>query len=219
MLARYSEVFDCVEVDSTFYGIPKSETVQKWAETTPESFRFCPKVPKVITHEKRLVDCDAEWGRFLKVMELLGDKLGPLVLQFGSEFQYEQRDALKKFAEQIPKSHRVAIEVRHQSWLKKPFLSWMRQQGFALVLHDYHRMPRLTAVPADFVYMRLLGRRADVPDDFSRVIIDRSSELKFWSKLLKQFQEDQREIFAFSNNRFQGHAPATAHGLRDLLNA
>ncbi|MDA0839207.1 MAG: DUF72 domain-containing protein [Planctomycetota bacterium] len=217
MLTRYSEVFNSVEVDSTFYGIPSSKTVQKWSQATPETFRFCPKVPRVITHEKKLVGCEEEWASFLNMMDLLGDKLGPMVLQFRSDFHYEHRDALKRFAEQIPKSHRVAIEVRHLSWLKKPFLAWLREQCFALVLHDYHRMPRSTAVTAEFVYLRLLGRRSDVPDDFSKVIIDRSSELRFWSRLLKQFQKEDREIFAFSNNRFQGHAPSTAHVLRGLL--
>src|ERR1019366_1822226 len=82
-LRYFAQHFNSVEIDSTFYRIPSESTVQGWAKKTPEGFVFAAKVPQVITHEKVLVDCDAEFKQSVDVMELLGEKLGPLLLQFG----------------------------------------------------------------------------------------------------------------------------------------
>ena len=82
-LSYYATRFDTVEIDSTFYRTPSVSTVKGWNAKTPPGFVFAAKVPQVITHEKVLVDCDAEFRQFVEVMDNLGDKLGPLLLQFG----------------------------------------------------------------------------------------------------------------------------------------
>ena len=82
-LSYYATHFNTVEVDSTFYRTPSKTTVQDWAKKTPEGFIFAAKIPQIITHEKVLVDCDAEFKQFMEVMDLLGEKLGPLLFQFG----------------------------------------------------------------------------------------------------------------------------------------
>jgi uncharacterized protein YecE (DUF72 family) len=82
-LSYCAQHFNSVEIDSTFYRIPAEATVQGWAKKTPDGFVFAAKVPQVITHEKMLVDCDAEFKQFVDVMDCLGEKLGPLLLQFG----------------------------------------------------------------------------------------------------------------------------------------
>ena len=81
-LAFYAQHFHTVEVDSTFYGCPSARTVDNWASRTPEGFIFSVKVPQVITHDKALVDCDADLNQFLDIMNILGPKLGPIVFQF-----------------------------------------------------------------------------------------------------------------------------------------
>ena len=82
-LSYYATHFNTVEVDSTFYRTPSKTTVQGWANKTSDGFVFAAKIPQVITHEKVLVDCDAEFKQFVDVMDILGEKLGPLLLQFG----------------------------------------------------------------------------------------------------------------------------------------
>ena len=82
-LSYYATKFDSVEVDSTFYGTPSASTVKAWNAKTPPGFLFATKVPQVITHERVLGDCDAEFNQFIGVMDHLGEKLGPLLLQFG----------------------------------------------------------------------------------------------------------------------------------------
>src|SRR5271163_2272216 len=73
-LRFYAERFDTVEIDSTFYGCPQAKTVLNWNERTPAGFVFSVKVPQIITHEKILVDCREEFEKFVKTMELLGEK-------------------------------------------------------------------------------------------------------------------------------------------------
>jgi hypothetical protein len=82
-LTYYATKFDTVEVDSTFYRIPALTTVKGWYSKTPPGFVFAAKVPQIITHDKMLHDCEAEMTEFLKVMDALGEKLGPLLFQFG----------------------------------------------------------------------------------------------------------------------------------------
>src|SRR5690348_17640543 len=79
-LSYYATRFDSVELDNTFYRAPSRDVVEGWARKTPEGFVFAAKIPKVITHEKMLVDCDAEFKEFVETMDSLGDKLGPLLL-------------------------------------------------------------------------------------------------------------------------------------------
>src|SRR5271155_3429458 len=81
-LSFYAERFDTVEIDSTFYGCPAPKTVSNWNQKTPPGFIFSVKVPQSIKHEKILVDCQEEFVTFVQTMELLGDKLVPIVFQF-----------------------------------------------------------------------------------------------------------------------------------------
>src|SRR5712692_10984294 len=92
-LSYYARHFNSVEIDSTFYRCPSASTVRGWASKTPDGFVFAAKVPQVITHEKVLVDCDAEFEEFIDRMKLLGAKLGPLVFQFPHFDKYQFKTA------------------------------------------------------------------------------------------------------------------------------
>src|SRR5258708_3663162 len=99
-LTFYAEHFDSVEVDSTFYRTPSMSTVNGWALKTPEEFIFSVKVPRIITHEKVLVGCDAEFGQFMDTIDILDEKLGPIVFQFpffNSSVFKTQSDFLDRF--------------------------------------------------------------------------------------------------------------------------
>lgn len=212
-LARYSRNFGAVEVDSTFYRIPTARMVDAWGAATPEGFLFAPKVPQVITHEKRLRDCAAELGAFLAVIRRLGSKLGPLVFQFDSSFRVELLPLLGDFLGGLPSDLRYAVEIRHRGWLGDQLYRLLEEQKTALVLADLYYMPKLDRTTADFTYIRLLGKRRAVPDDFSRVRLDREQELTWWAGRIRSYLERGLEVFAFANNRFQGHGPATARTL------
>jgi uncharacterized protein YecE (DUF72 family) len=143
----YATKFDTVEVDSTFYRTPAASTVTGWNRKTPEGFIFAVKVPQEITHEKVLLDCDEEFKGFVRVMELLGDKLGPMLFQFpyfnrsmftsGPQFLARLRPFLKI----LPKSHKFAVEIRNKNWLDSGFAELLREHGVALALQDQSWMP------------------------------------------------------------------------------
>ncbi len=216
-LAEYARHFRAVEIDSTFYRIPAERMVEGWARATPPGFTFAPKFPQVITHEKRLQGCEPERDLFLGGMERLGGKLGPIVLQFDHTFRYEEHHLLEAFLMGLPPGRRYAVEVRHRGWLRDEFYALLERHRAALVLHDLHYMPKLNRATTDFVYVRLLGKRSLVPDDFSHARIDRGNELDAWAEKIRAFAAQGLEVFVFANNRYQGHAPATCRDLAQRL--
>ena len=214
-LSFYAGKFDCVEIDSTFYGTPRQTTVEKWATLTKPGFIFAPKVPKEITHQKRLKNCSAEWSEYVQTMQILGPKLGPVVLQFDFNFTFEKHfKNLEEFLEKNPYNIRMCVEVRHKSWINDLFYDLLKKHNIALVLNDLYYMPRLTEITADFTYIRLLGNRKLVPDNFTERRIDRSKELDWWTDWVEKFLSKDLEVFAFSNNRYEGFALAT---IKDLM--
>lgn len=181
------------------------------------------KVPQEITHEKLLLDCDAEFAEFVRVMDLLGDKLGPMLLQFPyfnrsvfqSGTQFVAR--LKPFLEKLPKDHRFAIEIRNKAWLDTGFADLLREHGVALALQDQSWMPypwalNFDQITADFTYVRCLGDRKGIEKltkSWDKTIVDRSAQLKAWVDYLQPIKKRGVTIFAYANNHYAGHGPAT----------
>jgi uncharacterized protein YecE (DUF72 family) len=235
-LAFYAEHFSTVEVDSTFYGCPSARTVGNWAARTPEGFLFSVKVPQIITHEKALVDCDAEFDEFVKTMELLGPKLGPMVFQFPlfDRWKFTKRDGflavLAPFLKKLPKERKFAIEIRNESWLDGRFADVLREHNVALVLTDTSFVPRpwemkeqFDLVTADFLYVRWLGDRKGIEKQtttWDKTIVDRQEDLRNWVELLRRLINDKgiRKTFAYANNHYAGHGPATVKLFSDLWN-
>jgi uncharacterized protein YecE (DUF72 family) len=118
-LAFYAEHFQTVEIDSTFYGCPSVRTVSNWGARTPDDFIFAVKVPQVITHEKALVDCGPEFEEFVKTMDILGPKLGPMVFQFPmfGKWKFPKQDnfvaVLAPFLKKLPTDHKFVVEIRN----------------------------------------------------------------------------------------------------------
>ena len=225
-LSYYATQFNTVEIDSTYYGTPSAQTVTNWFERTPLDFVFAAKVPQVITHQKLLVNCEAEFDEFLERMNLLSQKLGPLLLQFpwfnkneiqADEFCRRLRsflDRLKRFS-----AARFAVEIRNKTWLDQRFLDLLREYNVALALTDHSYMPRpweisdtLDLVTSDFVYVRWLGDRKGieaVTTTWDKTIVDRAADLKNWAALFRQFVSRNLKVYAYANNHYAGHGPGT----------
>jgi uncharacterized protein YecE (DUF72 family) len=231
-LRYYAQHFNSVEVDSTFYRIPSLSTVKGWYEKTAKGFIFAAKIPQVITHEKVLVNCDDDVAQFLKVMDALGEKLGPLLFQFGyfnkkafvgvNDFLARLRPFLKK----LPQGHKFAVEIRNKNGLVPQFVETLRERGVALTLIDQAWMPRpaqwfekLDPITADFTYVRWLGDRKGIEEQtktWDRVIVDRSAGLAEWVEVLKAVHKRKIQIYAYANNHFVGYAPATVELFQEL---
>jgi uncharacterized protein YecE (DUF72 family) len=235
-LSYYATQFGAVEVDSTFYRIPSVSTVNGWYEKTPADFVFAAKVPGLITHEKVLVDCEEEFDEFICRMDLLDEKLGPMLLQF----PYFNKSAFKSVDEFLPRLRfflkrlqpmftcRFAVEIRNKSWLDARFADVLREYNVALVLTDQAWMPRPTELfekfdpnTANFTYIRWLGDRKGIEEQtktWDKTIIDRTRELEEWVRILRNLSVKTIKMFAFMNNHFSGHAPAGVKLFFDLWN-
>lgn len=217
-LRIYAHRFDTVEIDATFYRIPTPQMVKRWDEQTSDGFLFTAKFPRAVTHEGDLNSRLDTAGRFIEVMSGLGDKLGPLLLQFPYSFKPDQSDLLLRLLEGIPSGARVAVELRHKGWLKhsSPF-EFMRENNRALCLIDHPWMPRLQTATADFVYLRFLGDRKKIERNFTYLREDREEDLQWWAEVIRDLLKEGRDIFAYFNNHYTGHSPTTAARMIEIL--
>jgi uncharacterized protein YecE (DUF72 family) len=208
-LAEYAKRLASVEVDSTFYAIPKADVVKGWRERTPDGFVFAAKFPQTITHEKRLAECEDDVKAFLDVMSHLGPKLGPLLLQFPSTFQAEAFDMLARFLASLPDGFRYAIEIRHRSWLTDRFYELLRAHRVAFALVDSPRLPRQVVTTTDFTYIRWMGDRNQPMPNFSQIHLERSADLQWWAQQVRQMRSAQIDVYGYFNNHYAGHSPSS----------
>lgn len=231
-LTYYASRFDTVEVDSTFYATPSASTVMGWARKTPDNFVFALKVPQSVTHQKVLLDCDQEFNDFVSVAELLGPKLGPMLLQFGyfnssvftSGAQFIAR--LKPFLRKLPQRHKFAIEIRNKQWLTAGFFKLLRERNVAYALTDQSWMPgpneifdKADPITADFTYIRWLGDRKgieQVTKVWSRIVVDRTAEMTGWVDVCTKIQRRGVTIYGYFNNHYAGFGPASVEMFRTL---
>jgi uncharacterized protein YecE (DUF72 family) len=232
-LSYYATKFDTVEVDSTFYRCPSPSTVRGWYAKTPEHFIFALKVPQEITHGRVLLDCDAELNAFLAVADLLAEKLGPLVFQFaqfdrGAFASVDEFLArLVPFLKQLPNDRRFAVEIRNKHWLVPKFADALREHRVALVLQDLSWMPlpseyRFDPITADWTYVRWLGDRKaieEVTKTWNTIVVDRTAQLTSWVDFCDQIVQRGVTIFAYANNHYAGHSPATVAQFMSLWRA
>jgi uncharacterized protein YecE (DUF72 family) len=232
LLGEYSKHFDTVEVDSTYYRSPAPSMVKNWRERTPPGFLFAAKFPRAITHEKILLDCASEVAEFIGAMDLLGDKLGPLLLQFpyfnkkvfarGEDFLAR----LKPFLDKLPGGHAYALEVRNKNWISEPFLDLLRKHKIALALIDHPWMPpvqqllhKFDVVTAGFAYVRFLGDRKGIEEKtehWDRVIVDRKSEMEIWIPEIRRLLARRLTVYAYFNNHYAGFAPGSIALFREV---
>lgn len=209
LLRAYSDRLSVVEVDSTFYGIPRASVIDSWVERTPPSFRFALKFPREITHERGLEKTEYVTRAFLDVAARLGERLGPFLLQFPYSFRATRFVHLASYLEKLPKEHRYVVEIRHRSWLSPAFFQLLEEHNVAFCLIDHPFLPRLERRTSDFFYVRWLGDRRDITGPFQALKRDPTSALRWWARRLWPLLESGHEVYAFANNYFAGHAPET----------
>lgn len=219
-LTFYARAFDTVEVDSTFYAAPSARTAAGWADKSSAGFTFALKLPSQITHENRLRDSAALLADFGDVARLLGDKLGPVLIQLPPDFGERNLPALEQFLPLLPHDLRFAIEFREQGWLKDEVLDLIAEYRVALALSDgpwleRERVLELVRQPtSDFHYVRWMGADRALTR-FTHVQIDRTAELQEWAAVLKTAPVDA--VFGYFNNQFAGHAPASIRDMQRML--
>lgn len=216
-LSHYARFYSAVEIDSTFYGTPPPDRVQRWAQAVPAHFRFAFKTPRFITHDLRLQDT-APMRDFVSALAPMGEKLGTVLIQLPPDFTTAESPALASFLEALPTAeNRFAIEFRHLSWETRATADLLRAHNVCWVAADYVVMPKKVHPTTDFLYLRLLGAhgRYQTKDHERR---DPTADLHHWlSELTQEHIPSFKHIFAFSNNDFAGYSPQSANRLKAMI--
>jgi uncharacterized protein YecE (DUF72 family) len=215
-LSYYSRFFNAVEIDSTFYGTPRKETVRRWADIVPEGFHICAKLPKEITHEAKLFGAADKLDQFLEVMRLLGEKLAVLLVQLPPSFSSVERPALSGFLEILPKDLRFAVEVRDLSWYTSETAELFSTHSVALAATEYENLPKRIEITAPFLYVRFIGQHGRF-ESHERERLDVDSQLEWWRQNLLDVENQVESIYGFFNNDYSGFAAGTCNRFKKLL--
>jgi uncharacterized protein YecE (DUF72 family) len=169
-LREYTRRLTTVEGNTTFYAVPSQKTLDGWAEEMPSTFRFCPKVPKAISHEGQLMDNVERARQFIEIMGRLGTRLGPMFLQLPPRYSPKNIGDLTAFVARWPREVRLAVEVRHLDWFDSPHDESLNQllaeNNMARVTIDTRPIRDLNGdeILAGSVYQSLLEARERKPD-------------------------------------------------------
>ena len=217
-LRMYSSVFDAVEIDSSFYRIPNQFMVSRWKQNTPDNFLFSPKFPKKVTHELKLENTESTVNFFYRTLAALGDKLGPIVIQFPPSFKFNTGfSSLEKFLTSDLKtgSFRHAIEFRHKSWFREEVYKLLDSNNvsFCWSINQYATTP--TQLTSNFIYTRMVGER-DITK-FDAIQKDRGKQMKEMADSVKATIGSVDDAFVFFNNHFAGFGPESVNEFRRLL--
>lgn len=230
LIQYYASCFRAVEIDSTYYTIPARSVVSGWKESTPPGFIFAAQVPGVITHQKVMKDCQHELTTFLNSMELLAERLGPLLLQFpyfnrntfASRAQFDK--LLQPFLRTLPKEFKFALEIRNKNWISWDFLELLRDHSVAFVVVAQAWMPSIDVLAraldllcGDFFYARFIGDRKEIKTvRWNNLTEDKTLEMTVWIEELKKVAAQGSRTYAFFSNHYAGFAPGSVKLFHDL---
>ncbi len=232
-IAAYARTFNSVEIDATFYAVPRRSTIEGWRDRTPPDFVFAAKAPQRITHEKFLVNAESDLNEFLEAMSILGPRLGPILFQFpyyaraSGVTRDEFLRRLEAFLPKLPSGGQYAVEVRNKSWIGKTLLAMLHNAKIPLALIDHPWMSppgelfaRDGVLTGPFAYIRWLGDRYKMEQmtrTWNETLVDREADLQRWVPHILGLLERRFPIFAYVNNHYAGYAPGTVELLNGLI--
>jgi uncharacterized protein YecE (DUF72 family) len=203
MLHFYGENFRSVEINNTFYRMPKKEVLQAWASEVPSDFKFVLKASQRITHQQRLKDAKDSVYYLFDVSEVLGERLGPMLFQL-PPYMSKDLPRLREFLALLPSHRRAAFEFRHQSWFDAEVFTALREHQAALCIAEAENDLQIPfEATANWGYLRL--RRPDYGD----------AELKTWGQ--RVLQQNWQDAFIFFKHEDEGKGPQMAKRFLELV--
>ena len=202
MLRYYAGKLPAVEINNTFYRMPKAEMLSRWAETVPDGFVFALKASQQITHRKRLKDAADPTAYFFQAATTLGDRLGPVLFQLPPNFK-KDLSRLTEFLALLPPASRSAFEFRHASWFDKEVFAALSERGAALCIAEDEELATPLVATTGWGYLRL--RR----QDYGEV------EIRAWAQ--KILAQPWSEAYVFFKHEEGGKGPSLADTLTRIL--
>jgi len=216
----YTKQFDTVELNVSFYRLPKKETFEKWRKTAGKNFIFSIKGSRYITHLKRLKDCQGAVGKFFEAASPLGgltsrevrsQQVKNVILwQLPPRFKVNP-ERLEEFLRVLPKTWRHAFEFRSSTWLTVKIFELLRRYGAAIVFQDFPGWPITKEITTDFVYLRFHGKTHLYTSDYSK------KELEKWGRRIDKWMNGGLDVYVYFNNDALGYAFQNAQVLKDLV--
>ncbi|OEU79612.1 MAG: hypothetical protein BA865_10990 [Desulfobacterales bacterium S5133MH4] len=207
-LEYYGKHFDTVELNATFYRLPKPKTFENWKRRTPDYFLWAVKANKYITHTKRLKEPVEALERFYAAASGLEEKLGPILFQLPPSLSFDEKK-FNNFCQYLNPSQRHTLEVRHPSWISDRLFSILKKFNIALCIADTAgRYPYHEVVTADFLYIRLHGSKKLYASEYSE------GELQAWAEKITGWSKD---TYLYFDNDFGGYAVKNAKRLKKIL--
>ncbi len=206
----YTKHFDTVELNSTFYHLPRLKTSEHWAEKSPPDFRFSLKAYRGITHYARLRDASGELYRYLHLIKPLKPKLATILFQLPPSLRMDL-PLLEDFLAILPRGYRYTMEFRHESWMEDATYALLKSAGVAFCVNDYGKRAMEPVVTADFVYLRFHGPTGRYGGSYDDATLGR------WAAWMKEEGEKLSTVLAYFNNDTEGYAVQNAMRLRELI--
>lgn len=200
MLQYYAERLPTVEINATFYRMPKRSMLEGWLQKVPESFRFAIKAPRRISHSKKLKDCDDEIGYFFSALDVLGSRLGIVLFQLPPHARVDV-ETLNAFLALLPAEVQTAFEFRHGSWADDSVYAALQSRGATWVVtdNDGQAVPEFPST-ASSIYLRL--RAEGYTDDL----------LRAWKARCGEFEH----AYVYFKHEDGGAAPRLAQRMLEL---
>jgi uncharacterized protein YecE (DUF72 family) len=208
--AHYADTFQTVELNTSFYHLPKAETFAKWRDQAPPGFRYAVKAPRFITHMKKLKECDEPVAEFVSRARNLGPTIGPILYQLPPRWAYN-RERIESFIDLLPRDLTHVFEFREKSWLNAELLDLLEARGVSFCAHDMPglRTERWAAGP--IAYVRFHGGVGKYwgryPDE----------SLLGWADWMVGQAQAGRDVWCYFNNDIHGHAIHDALTLRSMV--
>jgi uncharacterized protein YecE (DUF72 family) len=209
-LGFYADRFDTVEINGSFYRMPKESTVAGWHERSPDGFMFAWKASRYITQAKRLKDPAEPLAYVLDRAASLKEKLGPILFQLPPQMRRDDA-RLAEFLAVLPKSHRFSVEFRDPGWFVPAVLRLLADHDVALCVSDHHAAPAPPETTAAFVYLRLHGPGGHYSGRYP------DAELAAWAERIAAWREGGRDVLAYFDNDIEGAAVLDAEALKARL--
>lgn len=207
-LEYYSRYLATVEINATFYRLPRPQNVERWRDQVPDGFIFAVKGSRYLTHMKRLGDFGESLDRFMDMVALFGHKCGPILWQLPPQMKRDD-DRLAAFAGALPGGRRHVFEFRHPGWYCQEVYNILDNAGAALCIPDHPDLPKDMVLTASWTYIRLHYSGKDG--------LYSAADIVRWADTINGFATDGIDVYAYFNNDQKGYGIRNARELRELV--
>lgn len=198
-LEYYSHAFSTVEINNTFYRMPKKSTVEKWHEDVPDAFIFSIKISRYISHRKKLHDCKESLDFFYQRIKPMGSKTGPILIQLPPSFKANQ-ERLIDFIGYLNTDYKHTFEFRHPSWFTEDIYELLNKNKIALCITDLNKKLSPEEITSDFTYIRLHGPKKAYQGSYGK------ANLRNWKKKIDRWLASSISVFCYFDNDEKGFA-------------